>query len=202
MAQTITVDATGTCDAVPELASVVVYAKGDGETAAAACEAARDRAEMIRMSTTAVPDERIRTVDFQVEDTRESFESTTDAAFAAREQLKIDCTPETVESIVSETTEAGGTIQEVQFKLHSDVKERLENEALENAMTRARERAEQLAAPESLTVGDVIEVTTKKKEWRMDSLVDEALSMHSDTVVEPSPATASETVEVSFEIKE
>lgn len=202
MTQTITVDATGTCDTVPELASVKIDAKGDGETASAACEAARDRVEMIRMAMSVAPDDRIRTVDFKIEDTSKSFDSATDAAFAARERLKIDCTPEIVETVVIETTEAGGTIHEVQFNLHSDVRRRLEDKALENAMTRARERAEQLAAPESLTVGDVVEVTTKETEWGMDSLVDEALAMHSDTIVEPSPATVSETVEASFEIKE
>lgn len=201
MTQTITVDATGTCEALPELASIKIDAKGDGETASAACEAARDRAKMIRMSTRAVPEDRIRSVDFQIEDTSDAFDSTTDSAFAAQERLKIDCAPETVESVVAETTEAGGTIREVQFALHSDVEQRLVDQALSKAMERARQKAEQLVAPESLTLGDVIEVITKETEWGMDSLVDEALAMHSDTVVEPSPATVSETVEVSFEIK-
>ena len=64
MTRTITVEATGTCKTVPELASVDIDARDEGETAAAACAGARSRAEMIRTSIQAVPDDRIRTVDF------------------------------------------------------------------------------------------------------------------------------------------
>lgn len=202
MTRTITVDATGTCETVPELASVDIDARDEGETAAAACAGARNRAEMIRTSIQAVPDDRIRTVDFQIRDTAEAFDSTTDAAFVARERLTVDCKPEAVEAVISETTDASGTVREVHFTLQSDVEQRLEDEALGKAMERARQKAEQLVAPESLTLGDVIEVTTKNTEWGMDSLVDEALAMHSDTVVDPSPVTVSETIEVSFEITE
>lgn len=157
---------------------------------------------MIRTSIQTVPDDRIRTVDFRIEDTSKSFDSTTDATFVAWERLKIDCTSETVNLVVAETTEAGGTIREIQFTLHSNVEQRLEDEALKNAMIRARERAEQLAAPESITIGDVIEVTTKETDWGMDSLVDEALATDPDIIIKPSPTTVSETVNVTFEITE
>lgn len=180
---------------------VEITAIGEGDSTTVARSTARDRVSTIRDSLTTVSDNQIRTVDLQIEDSSEMFDPDTDAQYRAIERLHIDCVPETAESIVVEVTDAGGTVQTVQFKLHADVHQQLQNKALTAAMERAREKAECIAAAEGVAVGKVQQVTTSEESSGMESIVDEALAS-SDVDLHPTPITVSERVEVVYELTE
>lgn len=203
MPRTITTDATGSRETVPELATVDVAVTGEGETATAARERARDRAVTLRASLTeqTVDADRVRRVDLRVEATDDLFEPVTDAAYQATERLEADCVPETAEAVVVAATDAGGTVRHVEFHLHESVRRRLQDEALEAATERAREKAERIAAAEGLTVAGVRELTTREASTGMNSIVDEALAQGDDANVHPEPVTVSAAVEAVYDLE-
>ncbi len=198
--RTITIDATGRQEAAPDLATVTVTAIAGGGSAAAAHRATRDRASTVRESVTAVPADRIRTVDLDVQETDELFESETDEQFQATERLHIDCVPETAADIVVDVVDAGGTVQSVQFELHPERHRECQDAALSAAMDRARHKAERIAAAEGLSVGDVQTVTAGELETGMGTLVDEALAAHSTSDMQPTPIAVTEDVKVVYEL--
>lgn len=197
--RTITVDATAQREAIPELAAVNVTVTGGGESVAAVRGTARDRAATMRESVTTVPADAIRTVDRRVRESEELFEGEADAPYSASERLRIRCTPETTAAVVV-VTDAGGAVQSVEFRLHDEVRRRLQDEALAAAMGRARERAERIGSVEGLTVTQVQNVTTKDADTAPGGLVEEALAMGDESNLHPSPITVSETVEVVYEL--
>ena len=146
--RTITTDARGRCEAVPDRATIEAVVRGEGESASDAQAIAKDRTATLCGSITAVAPDRVRTVDLQIQDTAEVFDPDTDAPFQAKERLHIECVPAKAESVVVDVTEAGGQIQSVQFHLHEDKHRELQNKAISSAMERAREKAEQMAASE------------------------------------------------------
>jgi uncharacterized protein YggE len=200
--RTVTVDAVGQCEAVPDLATVEAFAIGEGESASDARAIAKDRASTIRESITDISTDQIRTVDLQVQDTDEMFDPVTDAPFQATERLHIDCLPENAESVVVDVTNAGGQIQTVQFQLHEDKRRELQDKAINSAMERAREKAEQMAAAEGLAVAEMQEAATTDVSTGFESIVDEALASSPDTDLRPTPITISEGVEVVYELSE
>lgn len=200
--RTIRTDAVGRREARPELATVVVTASGDGESAVDARATARDRALAIRESVTAVSEECLRTVTCRVEAASEFFEPDTDAPYLAEEKLHVDCTPERAEDVVVAVTEAGGTVQDVRFELHDAVRRELEDEALAAAMERAREKAERVAAAEGLAVSAVREVTTGNGDEGMQPIAEEALAGIPATDFRPDPIAVTATVEAVYELVE
>jgi len=113
-----------------------------------------------RSRLTAVGPEQIRTVQSQVRKTSEIVEPTTDAEYQATECLYVECVPETVDQIVDEVTDAGGSIKSVEFELHDSTRQELHEDALSAAMEQARAKATQIAAAEGLEVAGVQRVTT------------------------------------------
>ena len=200
--RTITVDAVGRCEEVPELATVEAFAIGEGESASNARAIAKDRASTIRESITDISTDQIRTVDLQVQDTDEMFDPVTDASFHATERLHIDCLPENAESVVVDVTNAGGQIQTVQFQLYEDKRRELQDKAIDSAMERAREKAEQMAAAEGLAVAEMQEAATTDVSTGFESIVDEALASSPDTDLCPAPITVSEGVKAVYELSE
>jgi len=200
--RTVTVDAVGQREAVPDLATVEAFAIGEGESASDARAIAKDRASTIRESITDISTDQIRTVDLQVQDTDEMLDPVTDAPFQATERLHIDCLPENAESVVVDVTNAGGQIQIVRFQLHENKRRELQDKAINSAMERAREKAEQMAAIEGLAVAEIQEATTREVSTGFESIVDEALASSSETDLHPAPITVSEGVEVVYELSE
>ena len=202
MKSTVTIDAVGQCEAVPNSATVEAFAIGGGESASDARAIAKDRASTLQESVTDVSRDQIRTVDLQVQDTDGMFEPVTDASFQASERLNIDCLSENAESVVVDVTNAGGKIQAVQFQLHEDNRRELQNKAISSAMERARRKAEQMVAAESLAVAEMQEATTKDVSTGFESIVDEALASSPDTDLHPAPITVSEGVKAVYELSE
>lgn len=200
MPRTITTEATGRRETIPKLAVVELTAVGGGDTADGARATARDRSTTVRESMTTVDAEQIRTTDLCVEPTEVLFDAETEDEYEATERLRVDCTPDTVESVVVEATDAGGSVVGVEFELHDEERRRLRDEALTAAMERARTKAERLADAERLSVGDVRSVTTSTSSLGMEGIVVDAMSSLPDADVRPDPITVSECVEVEYEL--
>lgn len=204
MPGTITTEATGSSEAVPELATVELLVTGGGKTAGDARGRLDDLSATLRASLTetGIDADRIRRVDLQMEPTAEMFDPRTDAAYEATERLVVDCVAETAESVVLTASDAGGSVRDVGFHLGESVRRRLQDEALEAATVRAREKAERVAAAEGLTVAGVRELSTRDPSTGMNSLVDEAMDFGEDVAFNPSPVTVSATVEAVYELEE
>jgi len=202
VSRTVTIDATAQHEKSPDLATVTALAIGGAGTPSDARAIATDRAARLRESITDVSADRIRTVEIQVQDTDEMFESDTETAFQGTVRLQVDCVPENAKSVVVAVTNAGGTVQGVQFQLHESERRGLQNRSITSAMERAREKAEQIAAAEDLDVAGVREVSTNERTTGMESIVDEALASSSDIGLHPTPITVSEGVEVVYELIE
>jgi uncharacterized protein YggE len=197
--RTITTEAVGRREAQPELATVEVIASGEGKSASGARAIAHDRVATIRESVSVAPTDAISTTNLRVNSSNELLDEV-DAEYRATERLRIECPPDTAESVVTAVTDAGGTTQSVEFQLHETVRQERQDEALAAAMERAREKAEQIAGAEGLQIAHVLEVTVKEPDTRETSLVDEALEHNQEADVEPSPTVVSEGVEVVYEI--
>lgn len=200
--RTVTVDAVGQREAVPDLATVEALVIGDGNSASEARATAKDRVATLRESLTDVSADQVRTVGLRVQETDEMFDPISDAPIQASERLQIDCSPDTAESVVVDVTNADGQIQSVQFNLHESKHRELQNGAITDAMRRARKKAEQVAATEGLVVAEMLEATTKEVRSGLDGVVDEALASTHDADFSPDPIAVSEAVEAVYELSE
>jgi uncharacterized protein YggE len=200
--RTITTDAIGQCEVVPDLATVEASATGEGESASDARAIAKDQASTIRESITDISTDQIRTVDLQVQDTDEIFDPVTDAPFQATERLHINCLPENAESVVIDVTNVDGQIQTVQFQLREDKRRKIQDKAINSAMERTRRKAEQMATAEGLTVAGLQEAATTDVGTEFESIVDEAIASSPDTNLHPAPITVSEGVKAVYELTE
>jgi uncharacterized protein YggE len=200
--RTITTVGTGRREARPELATVEVTAIGEGESAVAARETARDRAASVRASVTEslVSSEQIRRVGVELEESSQLFDSVDDVPFRATERLRVDCVPETADGVVVAASDAGGTVPTVRFDLHDGRRGELRLAALDAAMERARAKAERMAGAEDLAVDGVREVTSTETSTGMESIVDEALVGSHDADFHPDPIPVTESVEVVYDL--
>jgi uncharacterized protein YggE len=196
VSRTITIQASAREEAVPDLAQVEVKLVAPAEAAVDAQTRLRDRAATLRESVTTVSPDQIRTVNRRIEETSEVFEPATDAPVQATEHFHIDCLPETAADVIVEVADAGASVTDIQFHLHDDVRQDLQNDALRAAMTRARDKAEQMAAAEGLTVGNVQQAAIQ--DTGMESIVDEALAMAPDKELQPDPIGVTQEVEVTY----
>jgi len=198
--RSITVTATGSREVPPDVATVTATAVATGATAATARSAARSRSETVRSAVEEVVADEITTVDVRVQSAAANFDPDMEADFRAVEEFQLRCGPESVSDAVVEITDAGGTIQTVRYQLTDESRSRTEDEALDAAMQRAREKAANIATVEGLAVGETKTVTTTRMAAGRDAIVDDAWD--SSESLYPAPIVVAETVEVTYALTE
>jgi uncharacterized protein YggE len=156
---------------------------------------------MIEDAVTAAPADRIQTVDVRVEDTEEVFAPDGDAQYQSTEKLHIACAAETAEEVVVEVSDAGGCVETIDFYVHEDVNQQLQEEALAEATEQARRKADRIAAAEGLSVSRVEEIRTGDESSEMGSIVDTALERYDADNFHPTPVTVSEAVTVTYALE-
>ena len=178
MQRTVTTEATARRETAPELARVELTVTAGGESAATARTAVDDRAANVRDPLTTVVDPGdVRTTDRRIESSGEMFDPSVDEAFQATVELTVDCVPETAEDVVVTATNAGVTVDRVEWHPHESVCRRLHDEALEAATERAREKAEYVATAEGLyLVSDAM--------WTQPPIGETATSYLADSIEE------------------
>lgn len=198
--RSITVTATGSREVPPDVATITATAVATGATAATARSTARSRAETVRSAVGEVVADDITTVDVRVQSAAANFDPDMEADFRAVEEFQVRCDPETVADAVVEITDSGGTIQTVRYQLTDATRKRTEDEALDAAMQRAKEKAENIATVEGLAVGETETITTKRMAAGREAIVDDAWD--SSESLYPAPVVVAETVEVTYGLTE
>ncbi|MUV88280.1 DUF541 domain-containing protein [Natronomonas sp. CBA1123] len=204
--RTVTTSGTGSTAAQPDIAEVRLWVAGRDDVAEIAHERARDTEASLRTALSAadVPEDCIRRTDAQLEDRDNGFEiHTDDPEYRAEFSMVVDCVPEQADDIVGAVLDAGdgSGIERISFDVGDEARMRLGEEALDDAMTVARRKAEAIAAAEGLTVGEVLEVTTDNMPSGMESIVDDALGS-SESGFHPNPVEIEASVEATFELQD
>lgn len=206
--RTVTTSGQGRAVTPPEFAEVRAWIEGRHDSAAIARDRAHDRIAVVRDAVVSdgISDDHVRLTDFRIEHRGDGFEfSSDDPDHRADATLTVDCLPETAGDVVTAITDAGeGTgIECVEFTVGDATRERLQEQALDEAMSTARRRAETIAASESLSAGSLVEVTTTTSP-DFDStgdIVDDALGNTTSRSFQPDPIEVTAAVEATFELE-
>jgi uncharacterized protein YggE len=194
----ITVKATGTHEAPPDVVTITATAVATGASAGGARSTARSRGDTIRSAVSRVVPGEIATVDMRVQSGAANFDPDMEADFRAVEEFQLRCDPESVSDAVVDITDSGGTVQTVRYQLTTETRATAEDEALQAAMDRAQQKAENIAGVEGLAVGETREVTTQRVATGREAVVDDAWD--SSESLHPAPIVVSEAVEVTYEL--
>ncbi|MDQ2052209.1 SIMPL domain-containing protein [Natronolimnohabitans sp. A-GB9] len=203
--RTITTTATGRTEEQPTNATVEITAEGYAESATGAHATVTDRAQTIVRELVGGPitEDQIRATSHRVEPPDQQFEPAEPDKYRGTRELAVNCQPDRVTEVATVAMEAGGTILNAQFELPDERVAALRNDAVADAVVRARTRAERIASTEGGTVGDVVAVTTAgTDDGGMQSIVEDALDSCFDTDFQPSSVVVTEAVEATFELDE
>lgn len=200
--RTITTEATACRSRQPQKATIEAMIVGNSSDPASARALVRDRTETIRGSITTISSEQLQTVEIRVDEVDDLFGPETDADYRAEETLAVRCHPEQLGALVTEITDAGGTVQRVEFGLQPATRQQLQDDALEPALERAREQAERIAATEGLRLSRVHSVSTlpAKSSNNNADFADELLVDAGRKQLTPTPIEVAERVEVIYQI--
>jgi hypothetical protein len=197
-ARTVTTGATGRAEHDPETATVKVGATGRGSTPRRARETAAERAAAVREALADVAHDRVRTTDFRSGETQQRQPE--QPPYEATELLAVDTAPESADAVVVAATEAGATVNGVDFSLTEPTRRDVRAGALSDAMVSARRQAETLAAAEGLAVGGAVEVTASELRSRRGTPM--GAESGPATGFRPGPVAVTADVEVCFELVE
>jgi len=198
--RTITTEATAQCTQHPEVATIEATVFADSDVPTNARALARDRVETVRKSITTVSSDQLKTVEMRVDEVDDLFGPETEADYRAEETLIVQCRPDRAETIVTAIIDTGGTVQAVEFGLHQNTYHQLQDDAIEEALERAREQAERIAATEGLQVSRLLAVSTKAATPNNTDMADDLLSDVGEQQLIPTPVEVAKRVEVVYEV--
>lgn len=161
LVDTISVNGTATVTAVPDEAVITVSVETDGATPAAALDANSKQAQAVvdRLKAEGVPEEAIDTQNVTVYPLRTYNPETGEeslSGYRAQNTVTVTLTDiAQVGTILAAATEAGGTnVMGPEWRLADD--SATVQQALQEAVADARQKAEVLAAAANVSVGDVL----------------------------------------------
>ncbi|MFC7059636.1 SIMPL domain-containing protein [Halovenus salina] len=160
----ISVSATGSAEAQPDLAKVQVVIKSEGEDPETIREELANGAEELEAALNE-EDVDYKTTDFEI---REPYRDQPDSPdYVGRHAFEITVNdPDDVGSIVDVATSAGAEIQRLDMTLSEEKRQELRDQAIESAMDDARHQAETIATAGDLVVNDVITVDASQRGYR------------------------------------
>lgn len=156
---TITVGATGTANAQPDLAVISVAVEASAPSADAARTAVAENVSGMRDALTGanVSDDQIRTTYFTIQTERENGTVTYRAVHGFELRVSVD----DAGSVVDAAVDGGATrVDGVQFTLSGETARELRSDILEDALTSARADADAIASATSVEVQSVTSVET------------------------------------------
>lgn len=202
-APTVTVSATGTVEAEPDLAVVRVSSTATADDPATATRRLAANVSTMRaaLSNATLSPDRIRTTGFTVFQTQQGEPPNVTTAYVARQSfaVELDDLNRTGE-IVDVAIENGATeVDGVSFTLSEGSQRELRNRALAEAMADARSQAETVADAENLGVVGVRRVTTVGPGPVQFETRQVAATPAPGTEIDPSPVTVTATVTATYE---
>ncbi|MFW5918895.1 MAG: SIMPL domain-containing protein [Halanaeroarchaeum sp.] len=204
---TITVSTGGEAEAQPDTAVVRVAVESSDADAATARTTVAENVSDVRdaLAEMGIGEDQIRTSDYRIYEDRgdrsPSGDEDSDTTYRARHVLTIDLNrTDRVGSVIDTAVDAGATsVHDVRFGLSEETRQELQNEALENAMSDAREQATTLAASADLALDSVASVETGDRSSPRPTYVMEAATADSaSTDISTGPVTVSSQVTVTY----
>lgn len=193
---TITVDATGTTSAAPDLAVVDVAVEASAGSADAARAAVADNVSEMRAALTeaGVSDDRIRTTYFFIQTEREDNGTVT---YRASQGFELRVPVDEAGPVVDAAVAGGATrVDGVQFTLTEETRRELRSDALEAALDNARADADVIASATGVDVRTVNAVETGGGD--IGPVFAEA-AREDGTTFDPGPVTVTAQVTVTYE---
>lgn len=198
----ISVSASASTTAAPDLAVVNVAVVERAESADAAREAVATAVEQLRaeLESAGIGADAIHTTGYQLRaDYRYDDGERELRGYVATQRFEIEAPAVDRAGEVIDAAVAGGAneIQGVQFTLSDERKQELRASVLEDAMDRARADADAVAGAAGLTVSGVQSVSTGSNGYVPPYYAD-AERADTGTVVDPGPVTVSANVDVTY----
>lgn len=202
---TVTVGASATVEAAPDLAVVRVAVEETAESAEAARAAVAEDAERMReaLRESGVPDGNVSTEAFDI---RPQYDYSGDerelVGYRAVHAYSIETAPERAGEVIDVAVGNGATsVSGVSFTLSDEARQELRQEALTAAVENARADAETVAAATATTLGEVRTVSTSNDGGAGPSPVYETRAdAGGSTTVEPGTVSVSASVTVVYEL--
>jgi len=203
MKNTITTTATGQAETLPDTARIELEIIAEADTAKAARQTVTDHEATLRdtlLTETSLSQDQIRATGFEVRHQEDQFEpSQTDPDYRAVKDIHVDIQPKHAGDIVVTATDAEASLRHVGFSITDSTRSNLEEQALANAVEKARGKSETLASAEGATVGTVLNLEAREPSG-MQTIVDDALEFGSDHDFQPNPISVSVEVEATYEL--
>ena len=193
---TITVGATGTTSAPPDLAVIDVAVEASASSADAAREAVAENVSEMRDGLTEanVSDDQIRTTHFVIQTERDDNGTVT---YRAIHGFELRVPVDDAGSVVDTAVARGATrVDGVRFTLTEETSRELRNDALEQALANARTDADVIAGATGAEVQAVTSVETG--DGGVDPVFAEA-DRGAGTTFDPGPVTVTAHVTVRYE---
>lgn len=168
--ETIHVGATGSAEAQPDKAVVRISIEHQSNDPSTARSKVSENVSNVKeaLNELGIEDSAIRTEDFRISEARHRRPPTRDAEpetqYRARHRLSVEVADiEQTGDVIDAAIDSGSAeIHDVQFTLADDTRDELRNEALEDAMTNARGKADIVANSASLSITGVHSVSTNR----------------------------------------
>lgn len=164
MDERISVSATGSAEAQPDMAKVQVVIKSEGEDPETIREELANGSDELEAALNE-EDVDYKTTDFEI---REPYRNERDSPnYVGQHAFEVTVNdPDNVGNIVDVATSAGAEIQRLDMTLSEEKRQELRDQAIENAMDDARHQAETIATAGDLVVNDVITVDASQRSYR------------------------------------
>jgi len=199
---TISVSASGSVSAEPDLAvvRVGVEATADGANEARAKVARGVESVRAALADGGVPDANVTTTTFGIAPVYNYTRGEREVVgYRAVHSLAIETGPDRAGEVVDRTVGAGATsVESVRFTLSDDRRAELRATALERAMDSARTDAEVIASAANLSVTGVREASTSAEFVPYPVARFEDAASGAETVIQPAPVTVTATVQVTY----
>lgn len=204
---TVSVAASASVEAEPDLAVVRVAVETTADSAEAARSAVAEDAERMRaaLRESGVPDENVSTESFDVHPQYDYSDDERElVGYRAIHVYRIETTPDRAGEVIDVAVGNGATgVSGVAFTLSEETREELRQEALTAAVENARTDAETLADATGRSLGDVRTVSTSGNDGGPGPFY-EAMADAGDgggTVVEPGTVQVRASVTVVYDLE-
>lgn len=204
---TVTVGASASVEAAPDLAVVRVAVEATAESAEEARATVADDAERMRaaLREAGVPDGNVSTEAFNVYPQYDYSDETREfVGYRAVHAYRVEVAPDRAGEVVDLAVGNGATsVSGISFELSDEVRQELREEALTAAVEKARADAETVATASGGSLGDVRSVSTSDGGDGGPGPIPFTESRSADdasTVVEPGTARVTASVTVVYEL--
>lgn len=201
---TVTVGASATVEAAPDLAVVTVAVEATADSAEAARAAVAEDAERMRaaLRESGVPDGNVSTAAFDV---RPQYDHRGDerelVGYRAVHAYRVEVAPDRAGEVIDVAVGNGATsVSGVSFTLSDEARQELREEALTAAVENARADAETVAAATGTTLGEVRTVSTSNDGGGPGPVYETRADAGGSTTVEPGTVSVSASVTVVYEL--